>query len=74
MAAKIFFRPALGFVVVAALALGFALSAAFYQLMRRRSLDLIEAKSRGSTPFMETIRAVPSIKIFTRESDRCAVW
>jgi ATP-binding cassette subfamily B protein RaxB len=42
--------------------------------MRRRSLDLIEAKSRESTTFIETMRAVQSIKIFTRESERCAVW
>jgi ATP-binding cassette subfamily B protein RaxB len=68
------YRPALGFVVLAALALYFALRAAFYHLMRRRSLDLIEARSRESTTFIETMRAVQSIKIFTRESERCAVW
>jgi ATP-binding cassette subfamily B protein RaxB len=68
------YRPALGFVVLAALALYFALRASFYHLMRRRSLDLIEAKSRESTTFIETMRAVQSIKIFTRESERCAVW
>jgi ATP-binding cassette subfamily B protein RaxB len=72
------YRPALGFVVLAALALYFALRAAFYHLMRCRSLDLIEAKSRESTTesttFIETMRAVQSIKIFTREPERCAVW
>jgi len=68
------YRPALGLVVVAALALYLALRAGFYHLMRRRSLDLIEAKSRESTTFIETMRAVQSIKIFTRESERCAVW
>jgi ATP-binding cassette subfamily B protein RaxB len=68
------YRPALGLVVLAALALYLALRAGFYHLMRRRSLDLIEAKSRESTTFIETMRAVQSIKIFTRESERCAVW
>jgi ATP-binding cassette subfamily B protein RaxB len=68
------YRPALGFVVLAALALYFALRAGFYHLMRRRSLDLIEARSRESTTFIETMRAVQSIKIFTREPERCAVW
>jgi ATP-binding cassette subfamily B protein RaxB len=68
------YRPALGFVVLAALALYLALRAGFYHLMRRRSLDLIEAKSRESTTFIETMRAVQSIKIFTREAERCAVW
>jgi ATP-binding cassette subfamily B protein RaxB len=68
------YRPALGFIVIAALALYLALRVGFYHLMRRRSLDLIEAKSRESTTFIETMRAVQSIKIFTREAERCAVW
>src|SRR5262249_5856451 len=68
------YRPALRFVVLAALALYLALRGGFYQPLRRRSLDLIEAQSRESTTFIETMRAVQSIKIFTRESERCAVW
>jgi len=68
------YRPSLGLVVLAALALYISLRIAFYHLMRRRTLDLIEAKSRESTTFIETMRAVQSIKIFTRESERSAVW
>jgi ATP-binding cassette subfamily B protein RaxB len=68
------YRPALAMVVVAALALYIALRIGFYHLMRRRTLELIEAKSRESTTFIETMRAVQSIKIFTRESERSAVW
>jgi ATP-binding cassette, subfamily B, bacterial CvaB/MchF/RaxB len=68
------YRPSLGLVVLAALALYLGLRGAFYHLMRRRTLDLIEAKSRESTTFIETMRAVQSIKIFTRETERCAVW
>jgi ATP-binding cassette, subfamily B, bacterial CvaB/MchF/RaxB len=68
------YRPALALVVVAALALYIALRIAFYHLLRRRTLELIEAKSRESTTFIETMRAVQSIKIFTRETERSAVW
>ena len=68
------YRPTLALVALAALALYLALRIAFYHLMRRRTLDLIEAKSRESTTFIETMRAVQSIKIFTRESERSAVW
>jgi ATP-binding cassette subfamily B protein RaxB len=68
------YRPSLGMVVLAALALYIALRIAFYHLMRRRTLDLIEAKSRESTTFIETMRAMQSIKIFTRETERSAVW
>ena len=68
------YRPSLSLVVLAALALYVALRIAFYHLMRRRTLDLIEARSRESTTFIETMRAVQSIKIFTRETERSAVW
>ena len=68
------YRPSLGLVVLAALALYLGLRIVFYHLMRRRTLDLIEAKSRESTTFIETMRAMQSIKIFTRETERSAVW
>jgi len=68
------YQPTLGLVALGALALYFALRVGFYHLMRRRALDLIEARSRESTTFIETMRAVQSIKIFTRESERSAVW
>jgi ATP-binding cassette, subfamily B, bacterial CvaB/MchF/RaxB len=68
------YRPALALVVLTALALYVALRIGFYHLMRRRTLELIEAKARESTTFIETMRAVQSIKIFTRETERRAVW
>jgi ATP-binding cassette subfamily B protein RaxB len=69
-----FYRPSLTLVVLAALAAYLGLRVGFYHLMRRRTLDLIEAKSRESTTFIETMRAAQSIKIFTRETERSAVW
>jgi ATP-binding cassette, subfamily B, bacterial CvaB/MchF/RaxB len=68
------YRPTLALIVLVALALYIALRIAFYHLMRRRTLELIEAKARESTTFIETMRAVQSIKIFTRETERSAVW
>src|SRR6185436_8135596 len=68
------YQPTLALIVLAALAFYIALRISFYHLMRRRTLDLIEAKSRESTTFIETMRAMQSIKIFTRETERSAVW
>jgi ATP-binding cassette, subfamily B, bacterial CvaB/MchF/RaxB len=68
------YRPSLALVALAALAAYLVLRLAFYHLMRRRTLDLIEAKSREDTTFIETMRAMQSIKIFTREIERGAVW
>jgi ATP-binding cassette, subfamily B, bacterial CvaB/MchF/RaxB len=68
------YQPTLSLVVLAALALYIGLRIASYQLLRRRTLDLVEAKGRESTAFIESLRAVQSIKIFTRETERTAVW
>src|SRR5215469_12260625 len=68
------YRPSLGLIALAALAIYLLVRIAFFRLVRRRSLELIEAKSRESTIFIETMRAVQSIKIFTREAERGAVW
>jgi ATP-binding cassette subfamily B protein RaxB len=68
------YRPSLGLVALTALAVYLLIRIAFFRLVRRHSLDLIEAKSRESTIFIETMRAVQSIKIFTRETERGAVW
>jgi ATP-binding cassette, subfamily B, bacterial CvaB/MchF/RaxB len=68
------YRPSLALVALAALAMYLALRVAFFRLLRRRSLDLIEARGRESTTFIETMRAMQSIKIFTRETERGAVW
>ncbi len=64
----------LGFVVLVALAFYVALRLAMYRLHRRRSLDLIAAKARENTTFIETIRAIQGIKLFGRETERGAVW
>lgn len=74
-AAMIFlYSPALAWVVVAALLAYLGLRLAFYRLLRRRLLDLVVAKARESTTFIETVRAVQSIKLFGRETERGAVW
>lgn len=74
-AAMIFaYRPMLAWVVVAALLAYLGLRLAFYRLLRRRVLDLVAAKARESTTFIETARAVQSIKLFGRETERGTVW
>jgi ATP-binding cassette, subfamily B, bacterial CvaB/MchF/RaxB len=45
-----------------------------YRLLRERSLAVIEAKAHENSTFIETMRAVQSLKIFNRESDRETQW
>jgi ATP-binding cassette subfamily B protein RaxB len=56
------------FVLYAAVRLG------LYRLFRKRSLATIETKAQENSTFIETIRAIQSLKIFNRESDRETQW
>jgi ATP-binding cassette, subfamily B, bacterial CvaB/MchF/RaxB len=64
----------LALVVLAAFALYAALRLGLYRLLRKRSLAVIETKAHENSMFIETLRAVQSLKIFNRESDRETQW
>ena len=57
----------LGLVVVSAILVYAMLRVAFYRVFRQRSLDLVHARARENSSFIETARAIQSIKIFNRE-------
>src|SRR6516225_5646753 len=64
----------LALVVLAAFVLYAALRLGLYRLLRERSLVVIETKAQESSTFIETMRAIQSLKIFNRESDRETQW
>lgn len=64
----------LALVVVAAFVLYAALRLGLYWLLRERNLAVIEAKAQESSNFIETVRAIQSVKLFNRESDRESQW
>src|SRR5437764_8768554 len=64
----------LALVVLTAFALYAALRLGLYRLLRKRSLAIIETKAHENSIFIETLRAVQSLKIFNRESDRETQW
>jgi len=66
--------PKLGAIVVAALAAYILVRVVFFHQLRRCSLDLLVAKAQEGTTFIETVRAIQSIKLFGREAERGAVW
>ncbi|HUB13751.1 MAG TPA: peptidase domain-containing ABC transporter [Acetobacteraceae bacterium] len=74
-AAMVFlYSTKLGLVVLVALLVYAMLRLAFYRIFRQRSLDLVHARARENSTFIETVRAIQSIKIFNRESGRKALW
>jgi ATP-binding cassette, subfamily B, bacterial CvaB/MchF/RaxB len=64
----------LALVVLAAFFLYAAVRLGLYRLLRERSLAVIEAKAQENSSFIETMRAIQSLKIFNRESDRETQW
>jgi ATP-binding cassette subfamily B protein RaxB len=70
----LFYSPRLAAVVMGAVIVYAAVRLLFYRLMRCRALDLIAARARESSTFIETVRAVQSIRIFNREAERGTVW
>jgi len=47
---------------------------AFYRMFREQMLDLVHARARENSSFIETVRAIQSIKIFNREGARNTLW
>ncbi|QFU18075.1 ATP-binding cassette domain-containing protein [Microvirga thermotolerans] len=68
------YSPALSAVVFAALALYALLRLVSYRVLRQAQEEAIEAGAKEDTTFIETVRAIQSIKIFGREPDREALW
>ncbi len=68
------YSPSLSLVVLAALVLYAVVRGISYQVFRRIQEEAIEASSKESTCFIETVQAIQSIKIFGREADREALW
>jgi len=64
----------LALVVLAAFLLYVAVRLGLYRLLRIRSLAAIETKAHENSTFIETMRAVQSLKIFNRESERETQW
>lgn len=64
----------LALVVLAAFALYGIVRLGLYRRLRRRNLAVIEAKAQENSTFIETLRAIQSLKLFNRENDREGQW
>jgi ATP-binding cassette, subfamily B, bacterial CvaB/MchF/RaxB len=45
-----------------------------YRALRTRALTSLQAKAREIGTFVETLRAIQTLKIFNRENERCGLW
>jgi ATP-binding cassette, subfamily B, bacterial CvaB/MchF/RaxB len=64
----------LALVVLTAFVLYAAVRIGLYRILRQRNLAVIEAKAQENSTFIETLRAIQTLKLFNREDDREAQW
>lgn len=70
----IVYSPILSLIVLISVALFAVLRAALLQTFRQRTQENIVAAAKQDSNLMETIRALQSIKVFSRESERKSIW
>jgi ATP-binding cassette, subfamily B, bacterial CvaB/MchF/RaxB len=68
------YSPLLAFVVLGALALYATLRLALYRILWLRTEATIQASAQESSNFIESVRAIQSLKLFNRESEREGQW
>jgi len=68
------YSPTLAFVVLAAFFLYAALRLALYRVIWQRTEVTIQAQAQENSTFIESVRAIQSLKLFNRESEREAQW
>jgi ATP-binding cassette subfamily B protein RaxB len=64
----------LALVVLVAFLLYATLRFALFRMFRQRSEAVIETKAKENSTFIETARAMQSVKLFNRESERESLW
>jgi ATP-binding cassette subfamily B protein RaxB len=68
------YSPMLAFVVLVALALYATLRLALYRILWLRTEATIQATAQENSNFIESVRAIQSLKLFNRESEREGQW
>jgi len=74
LALMILYSWLLALISLAAIVLYVTLRLAAIGALRRRTEDQIQARARQDSTFIETVRAVQTIKLFGREAERESVW
>jgi ATP-binding cassette subfamily B protein RaxB len=68
------YSPILGAIVASAFLLYLTLRLALYRQFRERSQTVIRSKAQENSTFIETVRAIQTLKLFNRENERESQW
>lgn len=70
----IIYSPTLAGIVAVTVILYLLLRIALYYPLRRNTEELIQAQAKEQSHFLESIRGIQTIKLFTSEADRQSLW
>ncbi len=68
------YSPVLAFIVIITVLIYLAIRLALYKRFRMLNEEVIVKGAKQQTNFMETVRAIQSVKLFGNETQRQAVW
>jgi ATP-binding cassette, subfamily B, bacterial CvaB/MchF/RaxB len=68
------YSPQLTAIVLGAVAIYAIIRVSFYRILWRRTEETIAAAAQENSTFIETVRAVHTLKLFNSEADREGVW
>ena len=68
------YSPQLALVVLAARSLYAGVRLALYRVLWQRTEATIQAQAQENSTFIESVRAIQSLKLFNRESEREGQW
>jgi ATP-binding cassette subfamily B protein RaxB len=68
------YSPQLAGIVLIALLLYVAVRVSLYRWLRQLSQAAIESKAQETSTFIETLRAIQTLKLFNRENERESTW
>jgi ATP-binding cassette subfamily B protein RaxB len=74
LAMMFIYSAELTFVVLAAFGLYLMLRLMLFRMLRDRTQDVIVTKAKEESTFIESVRAIQSIKVFNREDERESQW
>jgi ATP-binding cassette subfamily B protein RaxB len=74
LTAMFFYSARLTLIVLLIVALYCLFRYAFYRPLKMLSMEALNAQARHDSHFMESVRAIQTLKLFQRENDRQAQW
>jgi len=68
------YSPLLGAIVLVSVIINFAITLAYYPVLRRKQEEMIITAAKENTHMIESVRASTTIKLFNAQNQRLSIW